>query len=94
MYLEFYISIRKAVYFAVFVSLFINGLFILLEKFELLDWLRMRATNNFISKMLDCYFCLAHHVTILVTIPVMIIDFNVTYLAVPLMVAGSINLMK
>ncbi len=94
MCLEFYISIKKAVYFAVFASLFINGLFILLEKFGLLDWLRMRVTNNLISKMLDCYFCLAHHITLLVTIPVMIMDFNVTYLAVPLMVAGVINLMK
>jgi len=69
----------------------INGLFILLNKWGVLDWLRIRVENVFISKMLDCYFCLSHHIAVLIMLPVYIYDFSIFYLFVPLMVAGIIN---
>ena len=89
-----YLTIQNIVYLTIAVSLLINGLFILLNKWSVLDWLRMRIENKFLSKMLDCYFCLSHHLAVLVIAPVFYLDFNVFYLFVPLMVAGVINLLN
>jgi hypothetical protein len=88
------LAIQNVFYLAITIALFINGTFILLNKLGALDWLRMRVENKFFSKMLDCYFCLSHHLAVLAITPILIYDFNALYLLVPLMVAGIINLLN
>ena len=76
------------------VAFFINGTMLLLEKLGVIDWLQLHVKSDFIYKMLNCNFCLAHHLTFLFLIPLFLIDFNYLYFAIPLMVAGLIHTVR
>ena len=88
-----YIIIKNTVLITVLTTFLVNGIITLLEKFNALEWLMLRS-NKFFYKMLDCYFCLSHHLTALLILPILITDFKLIYLAIPLMVAGIINQIK
>jgi len=75
------------------VTLLVLGLFALLEKLNVLEWMQGNG-NKFFSKMFSCYFCLSHHIALLVVIPSLCINQNWIELFVPLSVAGIINLIK
>ena len=76
----------------ILVSLFVNGLIILLDKWGVIEWLQMRVKSGFIYKMVGCNFCLSHHLALIVVL--CLHDFNYLYLAIPLMVAGLIHTLK
>ena len=78
------------VYMAIYLAMVINGLLILLEKWDVLNWLR----GNIGGKVFDCYFCLSHHLAMLVILPFVINNGQFELLLIPLMVAGLINLTK
>ena len=80
--------------FILMIALLINGVMLLIDKIGLLDWLQMRIKSDFIYKMLNCNFCLAHHLTLLFLIPLFLLDFNYLYFAIPLMVAGLIHTVR
>lgn len=94
MYLVVYFGIKKAVFTALFLALVINGLLALLDKWGLLLKAQYYAKNEFLHKLLSCYFCISHHLAVIGIIPIMLVDLNYFYLAVPLMVAGVINLLR
>tara|TARA_R110000744_G_scaffold199039_2_gene318287 strand:+ start:4291 stop:4563 length:273 start_codon:yes stop_codon:yes gene_type:complete len=75
------------------VALLVLGLLALLEKLNVLEWMQGNG-NKFFSKMFSCYFCLSHHIALIIVIPSLCINQNWIELFVPLSVAGIINLIK
>jgi len=90
-----YLIVKDFVLLTLMASFVINGLLILSDKFEALQWLIQRTKNDFLARMLSCDFCLSHHVTLLALLAfVFPYEFEYAYLLIPISVAGLINLMR
>tara|TARA_R110002153_G_scaffold162901_6_gene315462 strand:+ start:1227 stop:1499 length:273 start_codon:yes stop_codon:yes gene_type:complete len=75
------------------VTLLTHGIITFFEKSGVLEWMQGNG-NKFFSKMFSCYFCLSHHIALIIVIPSLCINQNWIELFVPLSVAGIINLIK
>lgn len=75
----------------IFYSLLTWSIINLLEKWDLRDLLSGYAPNQLIQKAIECDFCFAHHIAVLLIIPQIIVDFEITILFVPLFVATTVN---
>ena len=92
MYLIF--EIERALFVGLFMTMLVNGLLTLLEKWGWILKAQYYAKNDFWHKLFSCYFCMSFHLTVILTVPLLIADLNYFYFAVPLMVAGIINLLR
>lgn len=89
-----YLDLKHTFLLILIASMVLNGIFTLSDKLGALEWIICRVKNNFLAKMLDCDFCLSHHLTLIATIPLLIYDFKLIYLLIPISVAGIINQLR
>jgi hypothetical protein len=87
------VELLNSILLTVFASFLVNGLINLLDKLSVLEWMQGNG-NKFFSKMFSCYFCLAHHLSLLFVLPMFFIGGNWIDLFVPLSVAGIISQIK
>jgi len=72
---------------ATFTALIITSILIVADKTGIRNWAMLYAPSEFISKIIECNFCLTHHVVATFIAGVLIVDFDFLLLFVPLMTA-------
>lgn len=78
--------------------LFMNGIMVIVKKYELISKLEMYALTKgykFLYKLSHCEFCIEHHLTIIPAIILFLMNLNEWYLIfIPFLVASLSNLLK
>jgi hypothetical protein len=85
-----YLILKQALLIVLMNVVALNGIFLLWDKLGFLEWIICRIKNNFLAKMLGCTFCLTHHLTLILIFPLLITEFHIIYLFIPVSVAGII----